>query len=66
MKSASFSEFMNFVLGTLHIAAILPSDDGVTFQCVANNEIIREQTTGPRYKIMASYPEVGDMTLIIS
>ncbi|VDD77025.1 unnamed protein product [Mesocestoides corti] len=45
--------------GTLHIAAILPIDDGVTFQCVANNEIIREQTTGPGYKIIVSYPEVN-------
>ncbi|KAM3177450.1 hypothetical protein ACTXT7_004535 [Hymenolepis weldensis] len=44
--------------GTLHIAAVLASDDGVTFQCVANNEIIREQTTGPGYKIIASYPEI--------
>ena len=47
-----------FISGTLHIAAILSTDDGVTFQCVANNEIIREQTTGPRYQIIAIYPEV--------
>uniref|UniRef100_A0A0R3W956 Neuroglian n=1 Tax=Taenia asiatica TaxID=60517 RepID=A0A0R3W956_TAEAS len=45
--------------GTLHIAAILPTDDGVTFQCVANNEIIREQTTGPGYRITARYPEIN-------
>ncbi|VDM16171.1 unnamed protein product [Hydatigera taeniaeformis] len=45
--------------GTLHIAAILSTDDGVTFQCVANNEIIREQTTGPGYKITARYPEIN-------
>ncbi|KAM7535344.1 hypothetical protein Aperf_G00000097093 [Anoplocephala perfoliata] len=45
--------------GTLHIAAVLASDDGVTFQCVANNEIIRAQTTGPGYKIVAMYPEIN-------
>ncbi|VDN98408.1 unnamed protein product [Rodentolepis nana] len=45
--------------GTLHIAAVLATDDGVTFQCVANNEIIREQTTGPGYKIIAIYPEIN-------
>ncbi|KAL7059988.1 hypothetical protein AAHC03_09230 [Spirometra sp. Aus1] len=45
--------------GYLHIAAVIPSDDGVVFQCVANNEVMREQTTGPAYLIRAFPPEVN-------
>ncbi|VDP80263.1 unnamed protein product [Echinostoma caproni] len=40
--------------GYLYIAAVIEDDHDTTYTCVANNEVLRYQKSGPSYKIQVS------------
>lgn len=43
--------FPNPFLGYLYIAAVIEDDHDTTYTCVANNEVLRYQKSGPSYRI---------------